>query len=306
MIKKLFSIVLVCIFCLSLVLTGCGEVTGNNDSAENAENQQASNQVMGDSVENRVGEVGQQEKDVLQGASSAKVLELAKENRLSTSDVHTYTDFKLHSAQKGDFEVLRRELTPNRSEDLPLDELMDVSTMHCFGSAYHHVNDLYGVSEYSYFRDFFFLMSNGLLVMVDYMIPGTVDNVVDCHRVFYDKDLAYYYSDNVYADFNMNLYENGDIFNLKEEYVDKVLIVNVNDRINYCYNEKGELYGIDLYYDNIFVNVSRSGSDGRAASIEDIVDKLGGVIEYAFEPDRIQLADEAITKAISDARKAVK
>lgn len=312
MAKKILSIIFVCIFCMTVVLTGCTDVTGDNNPASGEDDKQVSTVLAGEKgdVATAPNDAEKKAKTLLEKAS------LAEKGELQDTSVTNYEEFKLYINQNNE---TVKQLRSTATTVFPLQTLCDVtdvryySVWYFFSGGGRDIDKLYG--DVAYFMDYFSNGYGNLNFNVFYLKPNVASNAkagfmaTVLQELKRDDWISSYegaYDAVLYSDFNDSLIDNGNIYRLNKQYVGKPAVLSVGNNFVLHYNVSGELLDLGIYYDDVYIRVSAFSSESDIAVMSDAVNSIDGVIDSLLDTRTMSLAAEALRTAVTEANQVVK
>lgn len=265
--KRIIAILLCCIFCLTALFSGCGEVAQNDDV-------KGDGLIVGDGdMENLTTEKEENKttskfSKELRDAVSAEVLALAEKGELMSNKVTNYAAYKLFLLQGNkDIDKLRTVASPGRTADIPFEKIFNTDIMSLYSVNYYISEESRNnVDNAVYFREAFGTVEKGdyFNVKAFYLVPGEVDTIEDAiDKVVFSNSIVvglerqgYTIS---YIDFNESMYVNGDTTQLKSTFVSTQKVEKVvfyNDSLCLGYTSTGLLRNIWFFGNGVLLNVS--------------------------------------------------
>lgn len=291
--KRIIALLLCCVFCLTALFSGCGEVA-QNDSEQGG--------IVGDgglgalATENKEeGAVSKFSKELID-AVTPEVLALAEKNELTPSQVNSYAAYQMYLLQEiKDVVNLRITWTPDRTADIPVDKIFDTTLMTLYNVNYYpSEEDIENSGNAVYFKDYFGTPGKADFgVSVYYMIPGAAKNAADAvDKVIYTDSYTQYLSiigcSIEYIDYSESLYENGNTLQLKsacgignDEKI--ITVVSYGDELCLRYNELGVLRNVAILSNNVLVNIALGDQPGS----KEMMNQLSTAVTDCFSVDTI-------------------
>ena len=288
--KRIIALLLCCVFCLTALFSGCGEVAQND-------NEQGG--IVGDgglgalATENKEeGAVSKFSKELID-AVTPEVLALAEKNELTPSQVNSYAAYKMYLLQEiKDINTVRYVLAPGRTADIPVDKIFDTSLMTLYNVNYYlRESDRENADNAVYFRDAFGTPGKAdFTVKVFYMIPGEAKTAAEAvDKVVYTKLTTKNLGCSIkYIDYNASMYENGETTQLKHivNAEKTVNIVSYNDSLCLGYDVTSELSSVAAFSNNVLIYVTFGGDRDYAT----LKTQLSTAVTDCFSVDTIDKA----------------
>lgn len=314
--KKVLSLLLICIMCFSVLFTGCAQENENANiddiNNEQINNEQVSDNVIGDIIDS----VGDKIDDVIsnvlsrQQPSSQYVIDLAAKNKLAPEHLMNYADYVLYINQdKSTLKVIRDELAPGRPKDLPLDLLFNIAgTMTVQDNRYYNLGQASGTSlyfaEYSYYRDIFqFNGEYGLNMNLYYTKPNAVESAYDFFmKTIYEINNQHGQVAEIFniVEYDESILRYNSLLSIKEDITTQSMftIVPLNDNFVLRYNSDGDLDKVYVYINGIFIDASY----GHDVTFAQKIDDMGtGLLSTLLNKETVSTASAMLKDIIEKA-----
>lgn len=321
MTKRIIAILLACIMCLSLFMTGCSKDnentnvnTGDNEQVSTDNNEQVSTEIISGKVDIELSDGTKVESN--ENALKSYKVNLAANKQLMDVQVESFFDFELYVNQGNEMvDLVRKTWSPGRSADFPVALLSNTGDLTSFTTKHYFFEDqLKGpnliLSEYVYFEDGFKLDNNSLAVKVKYMKPdvsGTAEDIfmktTYAGYVYFAENYGDRLNHEFIDEFDTDLFENGNLLQLKEGTYssDVYTYLPLCDEIFVRYDQNGEMDVIYVYINNVYITITHY-SDGELTPFSDIAGQLqNGFMKYVLNEDTLALAKNILTTGIEDA-----
>ena len=259
--KRIIALLLCCVFCLTALFSGCGEVA-QNDNEQGSVIDDDLGTLATDKKENETMSKFSKE---LRDAVSPEVLALAEKGELGYEQINSYAEYQLYLLQGLEGVVSERTtLSPGRTADIKIDKIFDTDLMSLYNVDYYVFEESKeNIDNAAYFNEYFSTQGKADFgVMVYYMVPGKVKTAAEAvGKVVHTKsftqnliDLGYVIN---YIDYNKSMYDDGNTTLLKFDLtVDKVVnIVSYNNQLCFIYDSTSSLKNIVVLSNNVLINV---------------------------------------------------
>ena len=296
--KRIIALLLCCIFCLTALFSGCGEVAQNDDA-------KGDGLIVGDGgMENLTTEKEENKttskfSKELRDAVSAEVLALAEKGELMSYKVTNYAAYKLFLLQGNkNIDKARTAASPGRTADIPFEKIFNTDIMSSYYVNYFiSEKDRENIDDSAYFLEAFGTVEKGdyFTVSVYYIVPDAVNTIEEAvEKILYSdsaiRSLNRQGCTVSYVDYNESMYVNGDTTQLKSTFVstqkaEKVVIYN--DSLCLRYTETGLLRDVWVLSNGVLLSVSKG--DG-IDNFKGATNHLSTAVTDCFSVDTISKA----------------